>query len=384
MLPNDFRMHSNYGMGVDWPISYEDLEIFYAQAEDILSVSGPDDGSPFPRSTPYPQPPHRFSDPDKVLKAAYPDLFFHQPTARARTATANRPRCCASGVCGLCPINAKFTILNEMHHLYQDPRVTLVLEATVQTLETKGGTATGVSYLNNGSVAQAEADLIVLGANALFNPHILQRSNIHHSLLGKYLNEQASTDIFIDLDGLDNFQGSTSITGHGYMLYDGEHRKEVAACLIESWNVPLIRVEQGKWQQRLRLKFIFEDLPNQNNYIKFDKNNPDLPETVYTGHSDYTMKSIERLPAVLPQLLAPLPVENIEPTSSLADTEAHILGTTVMGNDPKTSIIDKYLIHHQIRNLLLLGGGAFPTTSPANPTLTISALSLWAANHLLS
>jgi choline dehydrogenase-like flavoprotein len=96
------------------------------------------------------------------------------------------------------------------------------------------------------------------------------------------------------------------------------------------------------------------------------------------------MKSIERLPAVLPQLLAPLPVENIEPTSSLADTEAHILGTTVMGNDPKTSIIDKYLIHHQIRNLLLLGGGAFPTTSPANPTLTISALSLWAANHLLS
>ena len=59
-----------------------------------------------------------------------------------------------------------------MYPLYEDPRVTLVLEATVQTVETKGGLATGVSYLKNGTVSQARPDLIVLGASSLFNPHI--------------------------------------------------------------------------------------------------------------------------------------------------------------------------------------------------------------------
>jgi choline dehydrogenase-like flavoprotein len=385
MMPNDFRMQSVYGVSVDWPISYEELETFYAQTEEIMSISGPEDGSPFPRSTPYPQPPHRFTDPDKVLKEAYPDLFFHLPTARGSRATPNRPRCCATGVCNLCPINAKFTVLNEMKHLYEDSRVTLILEATVQTVETKGGVATGVSYLKNGVVSQAGADIVVLGGNAIFNPHILQRSNIRHPLLGKYLDEQIALKVSIDLDGLNNFQGSSSNTGHGYMLYDGEHRKEHAGCLIETWNTPNdLRIEQGKWQQRLILRVIYENLPTQQNYVKYDQNNPDLPETVYTGPSDYALKAMEKLPSILPGILGSLPIENILISDRPHSTEAHILGTTVMGHDPQTSVIDKHLIHHQVRNLLVLGSGAFPTVAPANPTLTISALSLWAAHHLLN
>ena len=43
----------------------------------------------------------------------------------------------------------------------------------------------------------------------------------------------------------------------------------------------------------------------------------------------------------------------------------------------------RHLIHHQYRNLLVLGASAYPTASPAYPTLTVSALSLWAADHLL-
>lgn len=384
MLPNDFHMQSRYGVGVDWPLSYDDLEIFYAQAEEMMAISGPSDDTPFPRSTPYPQPPHLFSEPDKRFKAAYPDLFFHQPTARARVATPNRPRCCATGACGLCPINVKFTILNEMNYLYQDPRVTLTLGATVQSIETQSGLATGVNYVYNNVPFQVQGDLIVLGANALFNPHILQRSNIHHPLLGKFLNEQVGLTVVVDLDGLDNFQGSTSITGHGYMLYEGEHRKKYAACLIETSNVPQIRIERGKWQQRLQMKFIYENMPEEQNHVKFNPNQPDLPETIYTTHSDYTLKGMAALPTLLPSLLAPLPVEKVTIMHKPESSEAHILGTTVMGDNPQTSIVDKHLIHHQIRNLLVLGSGTFPTVAPANPTLTLSALSLWAANNLLT
>ncbi len=384
MMPSDFALQSTYGVGTDWPLSYDELEEFYCQAEALMAVSGPDDGSPQPRSQPYPQPPHHFSQPDKLLKKAYPELFFHQPTARARLATARRPACCASGVCHLCPIDAKFTVLNEMGHLYADPRVTLVLEAAVQSVETTGRTARGVRYIKDGAEVQAQGQLVVLGANALFNPHILLRSGLSHPLLGKFLHEQVAVSATIDLNGVDNFQGSTSITGHGYMLYDGPHRVQRAGCLIESWNVPTLRLERGKWRQRLVLKFVFEDLPAPHNHVRIAADDPAQPETVYRHHSGYAQRGIDALAKALPELLHPLPVEKVYFDSQPAPTENHILGTTPMGTDPRHSIVDRGLVHHQVRNLLVLGGGAFPTSSPANPTLTLSALSLWAAHHLLA
>ena len=43
MLPNDFRMHELYGVGVDWPISYRDIEPWYVDAEYEMGVAGSDD-----------------------------------------------------------------------------------------------------------------------------------------------------------------------------------------------------------------------------------------------------------------------------------------------------------------------------------------------------
>jgi len=54
-----------------------------------------------------------------------------------------------------------------------------------------------------------------------------------------------------------------------------------------------------------------------------------------------------------------------------------------MGEDPATSVVDRYLMHHHYRNLLVLGASAFPAAAPAYPTLTVCALSLWAADHVL-
>jgi choline dehydrogenase-like flavoprotein len=76
-----------------------------------------------------------------------------------------------------------------------------------------------------------------------------------------------------------------------------------------------------------------------------------------------------------------LPIERVL-KQELADTTAHIQGTVVMGNDPETSIVDRYLVHHRLRNLLVLGASAYPTAAPAYPSVTVSALSLWAADHL--
>jgi choline dehydrogenase-like flavoprotein len=68
MMPGDFKLKSRYGVGMDWPISYDDLEPHYGVVEQVMLVSGPAD-SPMPRSRPVPLVPHRFSDPDALLRA---------------------------------------------------------------------------------------------------------------------------------------------------------------------------------------------------------------------------------------------------------------------------------------------------------------------------
>lgn len=97
MHPHDFRLRSLYDRGQDWPISYDALEPYYAAAEEIMDISGPEDLHLIgPRSSPYPQPPHKLSAVDQVMKRAQPEMHFALPTARARVANKQRPQCCAS------------------------------------------------------------------------------------------------------------------------------------------------------------------------------------------------------------------------------------------------------------------------------------------------
>lgn len=85
------------------------------------------------------------------------------------------------------------------------------------------------------------------------------RSGLTSPALGRYPNEQVSRSYRLDVT-VKNYFGGTSITGHGYALYDGPHRREAAAVLIENFNVPFsIRPERDRWTQRLLMKLIAED-----------------------------------------------------------------------------------------------------------------------------
>jgi choline dehydrogenase-like flavoprotein len=102
-MPNDFRLKSAYGIAQDWPLSYDKLEEYYSEVEQLMSISGPED-TPFPKSRKYPQPPHLFTPFDKILKQQYGPLYINQPTARARVAAKGRNACCASTTCVVCPV----------------------------------------------------------------------------------------------------------------------------------------------------------------------------------------------------------------------------------------------------------------------------------------
>jgi choline dehydrogenase-like flavoprotein len=388
MMPNDFSLQTRYGVGTDWPLTYSDLETHYDTVEQVMLVSGPPD-SPMPRSRPFPLPPHRLSIPDELLKRKFPDQWFHPATARASVATGQRGVCCASGICSLCPVDAKFTIQNGLAQVYQDPRVALQLESEVQAVDVQAGVARGVEYVRGVRAERAEADVVALAASALFNPPIMLRSGIAHRLLGRRLHEQLSMSVCVDLAGVKAYNGSTIISGNGYLFYDGDHRRDHAACMIETWTSPFnnqkgaLRAEQGRWNERQFFEFIFDDLPRDDNMVTVDAANPRLAQTTFNGYSDYARRGAARIPQMLNKMSEALPIER---TISVSETVAlgHIQGTTVMGANPADSVIDRHLVHHQIRNLLVLGSGAFPTATPISPTLTLSAMSLWAADNLMN
>lgn len=381
MLPEDFRLRTAYGVGRDWPLSYDDLLPYYQEVESVMGVAGPDDIAVYPRPAHYRLPPHRLSQVQAALADAYPDEFFALPSARASTEAAGRKRCAASSSCWLCPMDAKFTVQNSMLSVYQDPRVSVLLEAEVLALERHAGAVRGVVFRHAGVEHSVRAEVCVLAAHALFNPAILLRSGFSHPLLGGNLHEQIGVKAEVFLDGLNNFDGSTSVTGVGYMGYAGAHRREAGACMLEAWNIGPLRAENGRWQQVLHVRLVVEDLPQPRNRVSLDVASS-RPQVHFGERSAYGLAGVHRASRMLERWMSVLPVERIEISDTPEASESHIQGTTVMGADPATAVLDPYLRYHGHDNLFVLGSGAFPSGPPANPTLTLSALALRAASAL--
>ncbi len=142
--PSDFRLHTLYGQGADWPIGYDALEPYYARVEAIMEVAG---GAPhlLPRSAPFPYPAHAVARSDAVCMKARPDIWTPTPTARSNG--GSRAPCCANGVCDRCPVDAKFIILNAMDQVVR-PGAALLLETELRQVDMAGGVATGVTVVD--------------------------------------------------------------------------------------------------------------------------------------------------------------------------------------------------------------------------------------------
>lgn len=377
--PNDFLMRTLYGVSQDWPLTYDVLERFYVDAERKMSVSGSDEmGAVLPRSAPFPLPPHVITSVDRELRRAQPQFHFPIATARASVATSERARCCSTARCSLCPVNAKFTFENGFKNLATHPSVEIRAAAEVTHIDVANGHARAVHYRSGEREHAARGELIVLGANAIHSAAILLRSGVDHPLTGVGINEQVGYQAEAFIDGIDNFDGSTITTGLNYMLYDGEFRKSSGAALVyfeNRWPNGL-RTEYGRWRQLVPLTVAIEDLPQDSNRVTLDADG--TPRVAHATVSEYATRGVQRSFKGLEKVLAPLHVERLE-FSNMRPTESHIQGTLRMGTDRASSVIDAQQIHHDVRNLIVVGSAVFPSCPPSNPSLTVAALSLRAA-----
>jgi choline dehydrogenase-like flavoprotein len=190
------------------------------------------------------------------------------------------------------------------------------------------------------------------------------------------------------VNGTNNSDVNRGITGRGLL------GKELAKTLNN-----VIR-------RQFRVGFLVEQTPDENNRVELAEAKDGLglrrPQITYKL-SDYTRKGIVAAYQMKQLLFKKMNIEgDNDKTKVMRDDAArfqeqiggkpvdltfmgagHIMGTYRMGDDKGTSVVDKFQCSHDHRNLYLVGSGTFPTGATANPTLTIAALSLRTAQHIL-
>src|SRR5262249_1278191 len=136
-----------------------------------------------------------------------------------------------------------------------------------------------------------------------------------------------------------------------------------------------------------------EQLPLPENRVTLATDKPDgfgipRPQIKYSLYDsqNYVSKSFATIlklhKLVFDKLGIPEKDQFLQPDPTIYGGSGHIMGTTIMGNDPKKSVVDRHCRAHDHPNLFILGSSVFPTSSTANPTSTVAALSLRAAQTM--
>jgi choline dehydrogenase-like flavoprotein len=380
--PNDFQLKSKYGVGVDWPFSYQDLAPYYHEAEQVMRIAAPEDlGTHYPGAGQYAQPPHRMNDIDRIMKAAQPDMHFSMPNGRLSRSVGSRSACCGTAECRWCPVDAKFTALNSMQHVIEHPNIDICVNSKVEYIDVQNNSARAVRFVNGGKEYTVRADLVILGANGIHSPILLMQSGFSHPLIGKYIHEKIDCTVEVYLDGVNNFGGSTITTCMNLSLLDGEHRSKHGGAILmfeNNWMYGM-RPEYGRWRQVLPITINVETLPQITSTVT--RSSDGRPHVSFPKQSEYGLDGVKAAIEKLGKVLQPLPVERIE-VRQLDEISVHLQGTLRMGVDPSENIVDAGQIHHDVRNLVVVGSSVFPTSGTAPPSLTVAAMSIRAARLL--
>ncbi len=418
-VPDDFRLRSRFGRGLDWPLDYAELEPWYGKAEAALGVAGPAGEDPLsPRSTPYPLPAIPTSYLDRRLAEALAGTPYAgvQATPQARNSRPyrDRPACCGSASCiPLCPIGAKYDAA--LHCETAEAKGARLLDgAFVVGLETgaQGGITRAKVRFAAGGEAEVKAKVFVLAAHAIESPRLLLNSasetypgglaNASDQVGRNLMDHPVQLSWALAKEPLYPWRGPLSTAGIETPRA-GDFRGERPAFRIEilnaGWSWPtgapestarsliaqglrgeaLDRALRNRTSRQIALSSLIEQLPNSDNRIDLDPHLTDhygVPRPrIHYAIDDYCRAGLEAARQAHNDVLQRLGVDEVRHTPEIKSAQ-HIIGTLRMGDDPDHSVVDPDLRAHQHRNLFVLGSSVFPTSAVANPTLTIAALAL--------
>ncbi|HEY6330279.1 MAG TPA: GMC family oxidoreductase [Blastocatellia bacterium] len=412
----------------DWPITYADLEPYYTKVEWEIGVSGLAGASPFdpPRSKGYPMPPLPIKSSGVLVEKGAKKLGWHAfpaPMAILSKPHNGRNACIHCGPCISfgCEVGAKSSSLVSVIRVAEKTgHCEIRPESYVRKIETdKSGRATGVIYFDSKGVETFQkAKAVILSANGAETPKLLlmSKSNLFpHGLanssgvVGRHLmfNGGAAAGGLFEHPLNEYKSVVVSRIIHDFYLSDPargcyggggiDMRSGRAPISFGMSGLPPDAPKWGLEYKRMLAQYFTHttnstahttSLPVWTNSISLDPTVKDawgLPavRVTYRDHPDdmklrnfFLARCKELLEAAGATKVWTYPVKEQEHA-------VHLLGTCRMGNDPKTSVINKDHRTHDVENLFIADGSSFVTSGRGQPTCTIQALAFRAADQII-
>lgn len=430
-MEQDFRMKSLYGAVEgstleDWPITYDDLEPYYEKAEWEMGVSGDDSGNPFkaPRRKPLPMPPLPPNREFEILEPAAKRLGlhpFHIPMLRNTVPYNGRGACmrCRWCVGFACEVDARTGTHNTViPKALATGNCELRTECIVsEVVVDDRGRARGVVYFDeNGRRQEQTADLVVVCCGAIESARLLLNSKSklfpnglgnRYDWVGRNLQGHTYSGA-VGLFGFDTYDdvgpgaqiaicdynhGNPGLVG-GAMLANEFIRLpyqlvNYAPAYVPAWGLAHKEWMRNAFRRTVAVIGPTQEIPIFEARVQVDpkvKDHWGIPVARLSGgkhpHSmEIAHAMIGKAEAWLREAGARRTWRR-QPSPGLSGGQ-HQAGTCRMGNDPKTSVVDKFCRIHDMDNVYVVDGSVHVTNGGFNPVLTILAIAYYASDNLV-
>lgn len=411
--PDDLRIRSEFGVGQDWPIGYDDLEPYYDEVEQFLGVSGP---SPYPwgpsRKRAYALKPLPVNGAGQLMERGCRTLGIRtSPAANAalsagyyQEGVGHRPACTNRGFCQAgCSVGAKASMDVTYIPLAMHYGAEIRPESFVtQLIRDNTGKISEVIYVHKGQEKRLRCRYVFLCAGSIETPRLLLLNGIANSSghVGRNLMAHTALQIWGEFD--EDVRPYKGIPGA--IISEDTHRVEkadfVGGYLLQSIGVmPITYLSQmargrGLWGQALKqaakaynhvagINILGDCLPYERNYTELsdEKDDRGLPKPrVYFSVGESEERMTAHADQVMRQIWDAAGARNVW----AFPRNAHVIGTCRMGSEPDSSVVDAEGRSHDIPNLYISDNSTFPSALSVNPALTIMALSLRTADRFLN
>ena len=420
--PSDFRVRSLDGVAADWPISYADLEPYFAQNDHHTGVAGlAGDPAYPPHEPPLPHVPLGLMG--ETMGRGFNALGWHwwpSDTAIATREHEGRERCANLGPCNTgCAKGAKSSADVTYWPMALRAGVELRTHCRVREITVgANGMARGVIYYDEHGVEQRQdAEVVIVACNGVGTPRLLLNS-VSPLFPNGLANRSGLVGRNLMLHPWGNVQGvfDAPLASHygpqgSCMLSQQFYETDVSRGFVRGYNMQIVRgngpiatARAAMWNGQLpwgeghhaafaklydrtiNLGICCEDLPEAHNTVTLD---PDLtdsngipaPKITYRL-SDNSRRMLEHGLAHGAEVMRAAGATHIDAVGPIRMAGWHLLGTARMGSDSETSVVNEWGRSHDVRNLFIVDGSVFVTSGGVNPTTTLQAVALYIADRI--